>query len=282
MHHDKAHTLLLGGRLLPLETPVVMGIVNVTPDSFFAGSRTRLPSDISARAEAMAADGATILDVGACSTRPGSAEVSAGEEWERLSVGLRAIADTATGLPVSVDTFRAEIARRAVEEFGVAIVNDVSGGADPEMFSAVAALHVPYVLSHIQGTVATMTDHCLYADLIPDMLRFLAARVQELHLLGVSDVIVDPGFGFAKTTEQCWQVMAHLDAFSAIGCPVLAGVSRKSMLCKPLGITPSEALNATTAAHMLALERGASILRVHDVREAVQCVKIHQCIIHNS
>ncbi len=266
--------MLIHDKIFSLDTPVVMGIINATPDSFFAGSRTRQATDISHRAERMLAEGAGILDVGACSTRPGCTDISPDEEWSRLRTALAAIADVSRDAVVSVDTFRASVARRAIGDFGVGIINDISGGIDPEMFSTVAGFHVPYVLSHMQGTVTTMKEHCNYDDLLPDMLRFLAERLQQLHLLGVADVIIDPGFGFSKTTRQSFEVLANLQLFKSLDCPVMAGLSRKSMLWRTLGSSPDDALNATTAANMLALAGGAGILRVHDVKVAVEAVRI--------
>jgi len=266
--------LLIHDKIFSLDTPVVMGIINVTPDSFFAGSRTQQADAISHRAERMLADGAGILDVGAYSTRPGCSDIPPDEEWSRLRTALTAIADVSREVAVSVDTFRASVARMAVEDFGVAIINDISGGIDPEMFSTIARLHVPYILSHIQGTVTTMKDHCRYDDLLPDMLRFFANRLQQLRLLGAADIIIDPGFGFSKTTRQSFEVLANLQLFKSLDCPILAGLSRKSMLWRTLDSSPEEALNATTAANMLALAGGADILRVHDVKEAVETVKI--------
>lgn len=266
--------MLIRGRIFPLDTPVVMGIINVTPDSFVASSRATTAREISLRAEEMLSQGAAILDVGAFSTRPGCAAVSPEEEMQRLDLALGAIADVSTDLIISVDTFRAAVARQAVERYGAAIINDISGGIDPQMFATAAALHVPYVLSHMQGKVLTMKDSCRYRDLIPDMLYFLAERLQKLHLEGADDVIIDPGFGFSKTTEQSFEVLANLEAFKSLGCPVMAGLSRKSMLRDVTGTSTEDALNATTAANMLALQGGASILRVHDVRAAVEAIKV--------
>lgn len=266
--------MIINGKIFSLDSPVVMGIINVTPDSFVASSRTPAAADISRRAERMLSEGAGILDVGAFSTRPGCSEVGEEEEKSRLEMALKAVREVSKEVPVSVDTFRASVARRVVEDFGANIINDVSGGADPEMFATIADLHVPYVLSHIQGDVLTMREHCQYTHVVPEMLYFLAERLQRLHLMGAADVIIDPGFGFSKTAEQSIEVLANLDAFQSLGCPILAGLSRKSMLCAVAETTADEALNATTAAHMPALQGGASILRVHDVKEAVESIKI--------
>lgn len=253
-----------------------MGIVNITPDSFFAGSRTTDEEAIAARAAAMVEQGAAMLDVGAYSSRPGAAEVPVAEELERLRLGLRAVrAAVGPEIPVSVDTFRAEVAEKAVGSWGADIVNDISGGAlDSRMFAAVAALRAPYILMHMRGTPATMQSLTDYADVVADAVRELSRPLAELERLGVADVIVDPGFGFAKTLDQNYRLLAALRQFGLLGRPLLAGMSRKSMLTRLLGIGADEALGATTAVNVLALERGAAILRVHDVAPAVEAVKI--------
>lgn len=270
-------SLNLGGRLLEIERPQVMAIVNVTPDSFFAGSRVQTADAVKRRVERLMADGADMLDIGAYSTRPGAADVNPDEEAARLVLGIEALRSVAPDVPVSVDTFRASAAQAAVSA-GADMVNDISGGdLDPDMWPAVARMKVPYIVMHMRGTPATMQSMTDYADVVADVARDLGAKVNALSLLGVSDVIVDPGLGFAKTVEQNYALLAATDTLRELtGCPVLIGLSRKSMLTKPLGITADEALNATTAANVLALERGAAILRVHDPREARQAVAIHQ------
>ena len=272
----KPFSLNIGGRLTEYTTPVVMGIVNITPDSFFAGSRTTDEEAIAARAAAMVEQGAAMLDVGAYSSRPGAAEVPVAEELERLRLGLRAVrAAVGPEIPVSVDTFRAEVAEKAVGSWGADIVNDISGGAlDSRMFAAVAALRAPYILMHMRGTPATMQSLTDYADVAADAVRELSRPLAELERLGVADVIVDPGFGFAKTLDQNYRLLAALRQFGLLGRPLLAGMSRKSMLTRLLGIGADEALGATTVVNVLALERGAAILRVHDVAPAVEAVKI--------
>lgn len=271
--------MLIKGKIFETGRPVVMGILNATPDSFYAPSR--LGHEAAAAAERMLALGADILDVGAYSSRPGCQDISAQEEMQRLDPVLRAIRQTCPEAVVSVDTFRASVARWAVEQHGADIINDISGGElDPDMFPTVAELHVPYVLMHMPGTPQTMmtlTDS-YPSGVTATVLRWLAEHVQKLHLLGCADVIVDPGFGFGKTPEQSLRMLADLQAFQALGCPVLAGMSRKSMVCRPLGITPDEALEATTAANTIALLAGASILRVHDVAAARDAVRVVQAM----
>lgn len=254
-----------------------MGIVNVTPDSFFEGSRTSGADAVKSRVERMISDGVDFIDVGAYSTRPGAAEVSPEEEISRLAIALSAVREVDAEVPVSVDTFRAEVARIAVSELGADIINDVSGGTlDPAMWDTAARLRAPYILMHMRGTPAVMQQLTDYDDVTADVVADLSRKLRELHLLGVSDIIVDPGFGFAKTLEQNYDMMRHLALFSALGAPLLVGVSRKSMLTKTLGIAPDEALPATVALGVEALTRGAAILRVHDVLPAVQALRIHQ------
>ena len=275
-------SLNIHGRLVRYDSPAVMGIINATPDSFHAASRVRTEEAAAAVAARMAAEGADIIDVGACSTRPGSVAPDAAEEWARLEPALRAVRREAPGLPVSVDTYRVDVARRAVESGLADIVNDISGGAlDPDMFATVAALRGPYWLMHTRGTPADMQQHCNYTDVTAEVIAELADRLDRLTQAGVADVIVDPGFGFAKTLEQNYRLMRELPALcSALRRPVLVGVSRKSMLTRLLDIPAADALPATTALNMLALERGAAVLRVHDVAEAVQAVKIYNALSH--
>ena len=256
-----------------------MGILNVTPDSFYAGSRTPGVDEIRQRAQRMADEGADMIDVGAYSSRPGAADVSPQEEMERLRMALPVIRSVCPHIPLSVDTFRADVARMCVEECGADIINDISGGQlDRNMFRTIAHLKVPYILMHMRGTPADMQQFTGYEHLEREVMLYFAQRVRHLHDLGVSDVILDPGFGFAKTLEQNYDLLQHLDDLQVFGLPVLAGLSRKSMVYKLLGITPDEALNGTTALHMAALERGADILRVHDVQAAVQVVALHRAL----
>ena len=265
--------LLTRHGLLGLDKPVVMAILNITPDSFVPSTRLLAASlsdeeRVLAQAERALAEGAAILDIGGYSTRPGAAEVSEAEEWRRVALAIGAIRRRFPEAVMSVDTFRAEVARRAVDEYEADIINDISGGCE-EMYEAVAERHVPYVLMHMRGTPKTMQQMTDYEDIMSEMMAYFQSRIDCLHRMGVADVIVDPGFGFAKTVKQNYEVLRRMQEFEALGCPLLAGLSRKSMFYKTLGITPEEALNTTTAANMLALERGANILRVHDVRAAV-------------
>lgn len=254
------YTLNINGRLMDFSEPQVMGILNVTPDSFYAGSRVQTEREIVERANQIISEGGTIIDVGAYSTRPGASEVSESEEMDRLRFGLDIIRRELPYSPISVDTFRPDVARMAVEEFGVGIVNDVSeGGTD--MYRMVARLRVPYILMSVQPTIRQM------------LLNF-SKEVQQLRDYGVKDIILDPGFGFGKTLEQNYQVMKELDKLLVMELPLLVGVSRKSMIYKKLGYTPNESLNGTAVLNTVALMKGASILRVHDVREAVDAVKI--------
>ena len=274
------YTINVNGTLMDLSTPRVMGIVNVTPDSFFAGSRTQTEADIARRVEQLLTEGADILDLGGYSSRPGAADVSPAEECERLRLGLSVIRRVCPDAVVSVDTFRADVARMCVEEYGAAIINDISGGElDAEMFPTVARLGVPYILMHMQGTPQTMQDKPRYDDLLRDVFLYFARKVQQLRDLGQKDIILDPGFGFGKTLEDNYTLLAHLEEFASVfQLPVLVGVSRKSMITKLLGITPAEALNGTTVLNTLCLTKGAAILRVHHVRPAVEAVRLVQAM----
>ncbi len=273
----KKYSLNLHGRLVEIDRPWVMGIINATPDSFFSGSRTMDSESVAERAKAMVLEGADILDIGACSTRPGAEVVTPEEEINRLNVAVKAI-KTAVGNDVilSVDTFRAGVARHCVEELGVDIINDISGGdLDPEMNSVVAQLQVPYIVMHTRGTPATMKQFTDYdGDVAAIVLEELAHKIDTLHQLGVNDVIADPGFGFAKTVEQNYRLLACLESFHALEVPVLVGVSRKSMIQKVLNCTAQEALNGTTVLNTIAMMKGAHILRVHDVKAAVEARKL--------
>jgi len=273
----KWNTLNINGQLLSFERPRVMGILNVTPNSFFEASRKQTEAEVATQVERLLIEGADMLDVGACSTRPGAAIVTAEEEMLRLRWSLAVLRKVAPDVIVSVDTFRAEVARMCVEEFGVGIINDISGGTyDKEMFSMVARLHVPYIVMYMQGTVETMHQQHEYSDVTADTIKGLASKVAELRNIGASDIILDPGFGFSKTVEQNYELFAHLQDFEVFEMPLLVGISRKSMLWKLLETTPEEALNGTTALNIMALERGADILRVHDVKQAVEAVKLYE------
>jgi dihydropteroate synthase len=252
-----------------------MGILNVTPDSFYADSRTTSADAIAARAYQILSEGAAIIDLGAYSSRPGAADVSQAEELRRLCFALEIIRGKFPQAIVSIDTFRAAVAKEVVKQFGAVIVNDISGGdADEKMFKTVAELSVPYIVMHMRGTPQTMQQHTDYADVAGEVTFSLAQKVNALHALGVADVVVDPGFGFAKTVEQNFELLLRLDEFKIFELPLLVGLSRKSMVCRVLGVKPSEALNGTTVLNTLALERGADILRVHDVKQAMEAIKI--------
>ncbi|MBW9201975.1 dihydropteroate synthase [Bacteroidales bacterium SW292] len=269
----------VNGRLMDLSRPQVMGIINVTPDSFYAGSRTQTEMALARRVEQVVAEGASILDIGGYSSRPGAADVSPEEEMARLRRGLEVIRRVHPEAVVSVDTFRASVARQCVEEYGVALINDISGGEmDAEMFPTVAALGVPYILMHMQGTPQTMQQAPHYDHLLRDVFLYFARKVQQLRDLGAKDIILDPGFGFGKTMEDNYALLAHLDEFGIFGLPLLVGVSRKSMITRLLGITPDDALNGTTVINTLCLTKGAHILRVHDVRQAVEAVRLVQAM----
>lgn len=263
------------GEIYDFRAPKVMGIVNVTPDSFFAGSRVEVSRDLESRVLEMKSAGADILDLGGYSSRPGAADVSAEEEYCRLARGLEAVRRVWPEAVVSVDTFRGGVARRCVEEWGADIVNDIGGGdLDPTMFETVAELGVPYVLMHMRGTPATMSGLTDYADVTAEVLSDLSFKMGRLRELGVGDIIVDPGFGFAKTLDQNYELLRHLEDFRILEAPVLVGVSRKRMIQHVVGCGASEALNGTTVINTAALLKGASILRVHDVKEGVECVKL--------
>jgi len=272
----------LNNRLVDLSIPVVMGIVNVTPDSFFSGNRFVTDKSILLAVEKMIREGVAILDIGGYSTRPMAEAISQDEEIRRVSQGLEVILKKYPDAVISVDTFRSGVARHVVKNFGVAMINDVSGGTlDDLMFETIAGLPVAYVLMHMRGTPLTMQSNLNYEDVVSEILHFLEKRLAQLHLLGVTDVVIDPGFGFSKTIDQNYKLLNKLEYFKQLNVPILAGVSRKSMLTKTLGIDANNALNATTAANMLALQGGASILRVHDVKEAVQAITIYNKYFEN-
>ncbi|OAV68755.1 Dihydropteroate synthase [Bacteroidales bacterium Barb4] len=268
-------TLNIKGNLVSLDIPLVMGILNVTPDSFYSASRKQTEAAVEERVQAILEEDGAIVDLGGYSSRPDAAEVSPEEEMKRLAFALDIINRQFPGTAVSVDTFRAETARRCVEDYGAAIVNDISGGEiDPAMFDTVAPLHVPYILMHMRGTPQTMPQHTDYTDMMDEIMLYLAEKVRRLHLLGVNDVILDPGFGFSKTTDQNYELMSRLNEFALFDLPLLAGISRKSMIYRFLGGSPAESLNGTAVLNTFALLNGADILRVHDVKEAVEAVKI--------
>jgi dihydropteroate synthase len=268
-------TININGTLIDFSTPQVMGIVNITPDSFFPGSRKQAANEIVERCGRILREGGTMIDVGAQSTSPVSRFLDAKEEAERLMPALKLIRKEFPGAILSVDTFYADVAKESVEEYGVNIINDISGGQiDERMFPVVAQLNVPYILMHMRGTPQTMQEFTRYDNFIQDLLHYFSERKARLNQLGVSDVIIDPGFGFSKTVSQNYELMAYLKYFHIFEEPILVGISRKSMIGKLLGITPEESLNGTSALNTAALLSGADILRVHDVKEAVECVKI--------
>ncbi len=257
-----------------------MGILNVTPDSFFATSRCRSEEEIRQRVCTMHREGATMVDIGAYSSRPGAEDISAKEELRRLLPAIAIAREEWPEAIISIDTFRPEVARQAVEA-GADMINDISGGEmDKDMFRTIADMHVPYILTHMQGTPQDMQRAPHYENLMCEVFRSLGERVEQLHEMGVADIIIDPGFGFGKTMEHNYEMMARLGEFRLLGCPLLVGISRKSMVYRLLGNTPEQSLNGTTALNTIALTKGADILRVHDVREAVEAIKIYrQCLI---
>ena len=273
----------VNGSLLDLSGPCVMGILNITPDSFYAGSRMQTEAEIAARAQQILDEGARIIDIGAYSSRPNAENVSPREEMERLRMGLEILRKTQPGAVISVDTFRADVARMCVEEYGVAIINDIAAGEmDADMFRTVVELNVPYIMMHMQGTPQNMQQHPHYDNLLKEVFLYFAQKVQQLRDLGMKDIILDPGFGFGKTVEHNYERLAHLEEFRVFELPLLVGISRKSMIYRLLGNTPQDALNGTTVLDTICLLKGADILRVHDVREAVETVKIVEAMRKNS
>lgn len=276
MEYFKPYTLNLSGNLLEVDSPIVMGILNVTPDSFYSGSRCGdAEGKIRARVRQILAEGGRIIDIGGYSSRPMADDVTPEEEWRRLSLALKILREEAPEAIVSVDTFRATVAERCVGEYGVDIVNDISAGElDSDMIATVARLKVPYVMMHMRGNPHTMLGLTDYDDVTAEVLRFLGGKIKEAAYAGIADIIVDPGFGFSKTLGQNYRLLASLEVLQELGCPLLAGVSRKSMIYNLLGVSPEESLGGTIAVNTLALLKGASILRVHDVKEAVETVAI--------
>lgn len=259
------YTLNIRGRLLALDTPLVMGIMNVTPDSFYAGSRAMSDEDIARRARTLVGEGAAIIDIGGCSTRPGGAIATEAEEADRVRRGLEIVKATVPDAIISIDTFRASVARMAIKEFGADIINDVSGGEDPQMFPLTASTGTSYILMSQQAT-------------LHDMLLEFVGRVEQLRALHQKDIILDPGFGFGKTRADNFRLLDEMDKLQVLELPVLAAMSRKRMIFETLGSTPAEALNGTTVVNTMALMRGASIIRVHDVKPAVEAVKLYNAL----
>ncbi|WP_026712232.1 dihydropteroate synthase [Flavobacterium filum] len=262
------------GNLIDLTKPKVMGILNVTPNSFYDGGKYQHEKEILNRVETMLTEGADFIDIGAYSSKPNAELVTEKEEMQRLLPVVNAVLQAFPSTIISVDTFRSGVAKAAIEH-GAAIVNDISAGSlDEKMMETVAQLQVPYIMMHMKGTPQTMMQQVEYEDIVKEMLFYISEKVAKARQLGIHDLIVDPGFGFAKTTEQNYEVLQKLQLFQVLELPILAGVSRKSMIYKPLESSPDHALNGTTALNMVALTKGASILRVHDVKEAVECVKL--------
>lgn len=276
----QVHTLNLKGELLSLDKPHVMGILNVTPDSFFAGSRVQDDKKLLRKAAQMLEEGATFLDIGGYSTRPGADHISPEEETQRVTTAIRALVREFPAAYLSVDTFRASVARAAVEE-GAALINDVSGGTlDPEMFQTAADLQVPYILMHMRGTPQTMSRLTAYENVVLEVTKELSLRLAKLNALGVRDIIIDPGFGFAKTRAQNFVLLSALAHLKTLNRPLLIGLSRKSMIYKTLNIKPEDALNGTSILHAMALRDGANILRVHDVKPAQEAIKLLSCLTY--
>lgn len=276
------HTLNLRGRLLELREPQIMGILNVTPDSFYSDSRTPDEAHITDRVRQMMDEGADMIDIGGYSSRPGADDVTPEEEMARLRRGLRIVRKLYPEVPVSVDTFRADVARMCIEEEGADIINDISGGMiDRQMFRTVARLGVPYILMHMQGTPDTMQVAPHYDNLRREVMLYFAERIDRLCQMGAKDIIVDPGFGFGKTLEHNYELMNHLEDFAVFNLPLLVGISRKSMIYKLTGGTPQTSLNGTTVLNTISLVKGAHILRVHDVKAAAEAKQIYMAMKQN-
>ena len=268
-------SLICGGRILHFRQPLIMGILNITPDSFYHGSRLMDTENILKSVSEMISEGADILDVGAYSSRPGSDGIPAKEEMQRLETALEIIRKTHPDILISVDTFRPEIASMVVNDFNVNMINDISGGdMDTGMFDTVAGLQVPYVMMHMKGKPSDMQEYAIYTDVVKEIIHHFSEKLRQLNKLGVNDIIIDPGFGFAKTIEQNYQILKQLEAFHIFNQPLMVGISRKSMIYRVLGTDPSEALNGSTVLHAIALMKGANILRVHDVKEARETIKL--------
>ncbi|SHI64581.1 Dihydropteroate synthase [Tangfeifania diversioriginum] len=275
----RKNSINLGGKLIEFSNPVVMGIINVTPDSFYDGGKLEDEKVLLSAVEKMITDGASFIDIGAVSTKPGAAMVSTKEELGRLLPAVHAIRKNFPGIHLSVDTFRSWVAVRVIDEIGPIIVNDISGGTlDSKMFETIGKMNVPYILTHIQGTPRTMQEDPHYEDVVRDVSNWLSERVKKLTKLGVKDVIIDPGFGFGKNIQHNYDLLNRLDSFKVFQLPVMVGLSRKSMICKLLNCSPEEALNGTSVLNSMALLGGADILRVHDVKEAIEAIKIYEAL----
>lgn len=275
MNTPKQYTINVNGQLIDLSRPQVMGILNVTPDSFYSGSRKQTEWEIRERVEQIVNEGGQMIDIGAYSSRPGADDVSEEEEMRRLREGMKIVKELAPDMPASVDTFRANVAKMCVEELGVGIINDISGGElDKDMFKTVAKLGVPYILMHMKGTPQTMQQAPHYDDLMKEVMMYFAEKVQKLRDLGQKDIILDPGYGFAKTLDHNYQLLRQQEMLQVFDLPLLVGISRKSMIYRLLDTCPQEALNGTSVLNTIASQKGANILRVHDVKECVEVVKI--------
>ena len=273
----KPFSLNLKGELIEVTRPQVMGILNVTPDSFYSDSRSFDAEAISRRIDEMVSEGVDIIDLGAYSSRPGADEVPPQQEMQRLEMGMEILCKKAVSVPISIDTFRAEVAEFAIKTLGADIINDISAALlDENMISTVAQLKVPYIAMHMRGNPSTMSQLTHYDNVTAEVMHELSERINRLTLAGVNDIIIDPGFGFAKTTEQNFELLRNIELLHELGYPLLVGVSRKSMIYKSLNITASEALNGTTVINTLALQAGAAILRVHDVKAAHEAIKLIQ------
>lgn len=282
MNKQTPYSINVNGKLIDLAEPKVMGILNVTPDSFYSGSRKQTEEDICNRVKQIIDEGGQMIDIGAYSSRQGADDVSTQEEMARLRHGMKIVNEMAPGMPVSVDTFRADVAKMCVEELGVGIINDISGGElDKRMFETVAKLGVPYILMHMKGTPQTMQQAPHYDDLMKEIMLYFAEKIQKLRDLGQKDIILDPGYGFAKTIEHNYELLGHQEMLHVFELPLLVGISRKSMIFRLLGSSPEESLNGTSVLNTIALQKGASILRVHDVKECVEVVKIVKMMENN-
>ncbi|MBN1117537.1 MAG: dihydropteroate synthase [Bacteroidales bacterium] len=279
----KKHTINCGSRLISIETPIVMGILNLTPDSFYDGGQINSTKDVNNKVKKLIDEGAAIIDVGAYSTKPGAEDVSVHEEKIRLEPGLNLIRERYPDTIISVDTFRAETAKWCIEKYKIDIINDISGGhLDSEIIDVAAGFQVPYITMHMQGTPKTMQKNPGYKHVVKDVLDYFSEHIAFLRQKGINDIIIDPGFGFGKTIEHNYQLLAGLDVFQMLELPILAGISRKSMIYRHLNSSPEEALAGTIALNTIALQKGAQILRVHDVKEAVNTISIYKKLLEES
>lgn len=273
--------LKVGYKLIDLASPKVMSVINVTPDSFYEGSRCQSQTDVLNAVEKSIEHGASILDVGGCSTRPGADKIDEQLEYERVRNALFAIKKEFPEFPLSVDTYRASIVQKLADEFGPFLVNDISGGQDSDMFDVVSRNHLPYILCHFKGTIAEMHNKEYdYSDIITEMIHFFAEKIGILQDYGIRDLVLDPNFGFAKNADQNIDVIREFDKFTAFGFPLLAGVSRKRFICKTVLCETEESLSATSAAHMMLLQKGARLLRAHDTKEAIQVIRLFEKCFH--